>query len=329
MNPQPSEKRQFFTFLKDIALVGAFAAGFILILVVASADYSSYASSLSLKENILKTSSSPRILIIGGSGASSSIDSATIKEKTGYNPVNLGIYAGVGMRFVLNQARESMKKGDIILLAPEYELLQQPNYGDGHLLLELLHENPTYIFKVLTPHSIIVMTRAFPGWLQLQVSELWTHIKRKLYPKEKNFIEKLYTIDNVNKFGDLDTSVVKNTHLSTAEILKDAKFVRDHIDPRNLTLIKDFFSEARSKGVKPFIVLPAVPALIKGDNDVAVTSQYAELVSTVGMESIIGYPGYFVFANDLFLDSLGHLTSPGKKERTEKILKLLSPRLRY
>lgn len=322
------EIKDFLGFVREtlVGIVSLFLTLGIIILI--TADSTSYASSLAFKESLLRSTPSPRIIIIGGSGASSSIDSEKVLKATGYNPVNMGLYAGLGMRFVLNQVRDEIRTGDIVLFAPEYELLQQPSYGDGHLLLEMLHENPTNIVKVMYPRSLIVMTRAFPGWLQLQLHELGARIMQKISPQEETTIERLYRRENVNAYGDLDTSVVSDVHLTLEDIMKDTYFVRPHIDAKNLILLKDFAQNTTNRGAKLFIVLPAVPKALEKYNIDSVTSQYKELVDVVGKESIIGTPGYFVFPDDQFLDSLGHLTATGKSSRTDKILKLLVPKLR-
>ena len=328
MKSHLEEIKDFLGFVRE-ALVSIMGLLVILgIVVLITADSTSYASSLAFKENLLRDTPSPRIIIVGGSGASSSIDSEKMLKATGYNPVNMGLYAGLGMRFVLNQVRDEIRTGDIILFAPEYELLQQPSYGDGHLLLEMLHENPTKLTEFMNPRSLVVMTRAFPGWLQLQIQKLATRISKKVSPREETLVERLYKRENVNLYGDLDTRVVSGVHLTLEDIMKDTHFVRPHIDAINLTLLKEFALGAVTKGVKLFVVLPAVPKALEKYNIDSVTSQYKELVDVVGKESIIGTPGYFVFPDDQFLDSLGHLTATGKSSRTDKILKLLVPKLR-
>ena len=327
MKTHLEEIKDFMGFLRDILVSCVIVCGILGIIILTTADSDSYASSLAFKETLLRDTPSPRMIIIGGSGASSSIDSEKMLKATGYNPVNMGLYAGLGMRFVFNQIRDEIRNGDIVLFAPEYELLQQPSYGDGHLLLEMLHENQTKLPEVIYPHSLVVIARALPGWLQLQVREIGLSIIKKFSPREKTFVEILYGMENINMYGDLDTSIVSDVHLTPEDIMKDTYFVRPHIDTTNLALLKDFAVNASAQGVKIFVVLPAVPRTLEKYNIDAVTSQYRELVDTMGTEYIIGTPGYFVFPDEQFLDSLGHLTATGKAVRTDKILKLLVPKL--
>lgn len=328
MNEHRKELREFFNTTLQLIVPVLVVVFFIAIIIVGSANPHSYASSLMQKEKLLHDTSSPRLIILGGSGAASSIDSTTLEKTLDLNPVNMGLFAGVGMRFIINEAKNEIRKGDVILLAPEYEMLQQPSYGDGSYLLQTLYANPSKIISVVTPHGLIVMLRAFPSILQWQGGYIVHTIQNYFLPKELVLSERLYTLEHVTKYGDLDTTSAGDAHLSTAQIVKEGNgFVRSHIDPKNLSLIINLFTETKQKGARAFIVLPAVPESVKENNMPAISAQYETLVSALGTENVIGTPGYFVLPDNQFLDSLGHLTATGKAERTKLILFPLAKQL--
>ncbi len=318
------EFRNFFhtAFLLRIPLFVVLTAVFLIALLSQNGD--AYARSLTLKEQLLRDTPGARIIIMGGSGAASSIDSQTLKSVLHLEPVNMGLFAGVGMRFITKEVQNNIHEGDIILLAPEYEMLQQPSYGDGFLLLQMLEANPSKIKDVLTPHGVIVMTRAFPSWLQFQGSYLLHTLHNRFFAHTLTTSEQLYTLDNVNKYGDLDTSSAVGVHLSEKELRDTSEgFVRPAIDPTNLSLITALAARAKDAHAQFFVVLPAVPELAEESNLPAIKAQYAQLVAVIGQDHVLGTPGYFVFPDDEFLDSIGHLTSPGKVRRTDLILKAL------
>jgi hypothetical protein len=72
--------------------------------------------------------------------------------------VNFGTHAGLGLPYILDRAGSILRSGDVVLLAPEYELLQrggEPNehtlqfvtfYDRGYLRQRSMTEWPHYIF---------------------------------------------------------------------------------------------------------------------------------------------------------------------------------------
>lgn len=321
--------------LRDLFTATLFLAAPLLVLVLAivgivllSHNPTTYAHSLDMKEQLLTHTPGARVILMGGSGAASSIDSQTLKKTIHKEPVNMGLFAGVGMRFITNEMKNKIHEGDIILLAPEYEMLQQPSYGDGFLLLQMLEANPKKLPDVLTPHGVIVMTRAFPNWVQFQGKYLVKNIRNYFRPQTPTVSERLYTLANITKYGDLDTSSFSDVHLSQKEITDVGNgFVRPHIDPTNLSLITSLARSAQQKNARLFVVLPAVPASVETSNLSNITSQYNELVAALGAQNVIGAPGYFIFPNTQFLDSIGHLTYSGKAARTELIRRKLEQHL--
>jgi len=67
----------------------------------------------------------PRILVVGGSGTLFSFDAQTASRRTGRTVINFGTHAGLGLPYILDRAARELRPNDVILLAPEYELLER------------------------------------------------------------------------------------------------------------------------------------------------------------------------------------------------------------
>lgn len=80
----------------------------------------SYYSTLQSKYDLLRTTDSPRIVILGGSNTAYGINADAITEATGYPVVNMGLNAGMRYTYANALAEEFVGEGDIILLAYEY-----------------------------------------------------------------------------------------------------------------------------------------------------------------------------------------------------------------
>ena len=64
----------------------------------------------------------PKIILVGGSNLAFGIASDSIEKALEKPVVNFGLYAGFGLTFVLKEAVTEVKKGDVIVLCPEYYL---------------------------------------------------------------------------------------------------------------------------------------------------------------------------------------------------------------
>lgn len=64
-----------------------------------------------------------RLIFVGGSNLAFGIDSQTFKDQLAYEPVNLGVNAGLGLESPLRQVKKLARSGDVVVICPEYHLL--------------------------------------------------------------------------------------------------------------------------------------------------------------------------------------------------------------
>lgn len=87
-----------------------------------------YEQKIAIAESATTT---PRLLITGGSGAHYTIDSDLIEQELGISVVNLGLDGPVGLNVILPSVIDQVRPGDIVLLIPEYLLLlDRDGFGD-------------------------------------------------------------------------------------------------------------------------------------------------------------------------------------------------------
>lgn len=107
-----------------------------------------YLSAIHDKEARLKaTAGSPRLLLVGGSNVAFGFDSPALEtEFPGYQVVNLGLMAGIGLDSMLAQAARCAQPGDVIVVAPEYDHLAAPFIG--HPAIDLIRVRPSAAFDL-------------------------------------------------------------------------------------------------------------------------------------------------------------------------------------
>lgn len=319
------ELKQLERLLVDILLVSAFIFTLCALVWIASYNANDYAAGLSKKITLLENTPQPRLILVGGSGVAVGIDSPLIEKQTGLHPINMGLYGALGPRFMFLELRGRLNPGDIVLFIPEHTILQQPTYGDGFYLLEMLHANPAQIRNAFTPHSAIVMMRAFPSWIQQQIMKIIYKSSATLFGHEQTIAEKLQTIDVFNSYGDVDIALEGNKHISEADLTKETRgYISRPVDPGVLATLKEFANEARAQDVYVFFVPPALPKPIIDANASALEKQRKQIIDAIGNERVLGTDSDFAFPIEDFLDP-EHTNQLGKEAKTKHIIELLKP----
>lgn len=72
------------------------------------------------KIRLVKETPSPRIIFVSGSSLYTSLDSKRIQDSLRRNVVNYGFHAGIGLRYMIDDVSQYVRKGDVIVIAPEY-----------------------------------------------------------------------------------------------------------------------------------------------------------------------------------------------------------------
>src|SRR5204862_8067163 len=73
------------------------------------------------KQSLIRTQTPPRLIFIGGSSMAFGVNSATIAEACGRRPVNMGLHAALGLKFMLREVESHVQPNDWIIVAPEYQ----------------------------------------------------------------------------------------------------------------------------------------------------------------------------------------------------------------
>lgn len=146
-----------------------------------------YFAALKDKHHILSSTSSPKIIFIGGSNLAFGIDSAYLENFFHRSVVNMGLCSSFGLPYLFEEIKDDIKSGDIIILVPEYGLINgQTTTGNPDLIRA---------FEVY-PYSIVYMLRAYGHSFNkivslLKIFEGYFHAKwHALFDMVKNACEK-------------------------------------------------------------------------------------------------------------------------------------------
>ncbi len=172
------------------------------ILISVKNDYSIHSHETNVRKQIerLDTMSSPKIIIIGGSGCGFGICSPLLQEHYNLNVCNTGTHAGLGLNLQINLFRKYITTNDIVIVIPEYEQYTKLFYGDETALR--------------------ILTSIYPeGYKQvpfLQQMHLYRYVPMAFTDAQKSkgvgiFGDTLpYAQEAVNEFGDVERYANRN-----------------------------------------------------------------------------------------------------------------------
>lgn len=76
-----------------------------------------------IKHAQAQKSQSPRLILVGGSNLAYGIEQETLEKASGRDVVNMGLSVSFGLPYLLREGAHYATSGDVIVLAPEWELL--------------------------------------------------------------------------------------------------------------------------------------------------------------------------------------------------------------
>ena len=144
-------------------IISIFICGLFLLPTVVESDNMIYASIE--KRNRIKNIDSPKMVFIGGSSMAFGLDSKVVEEKLGYPVVNMGLHAGIGLRYMVLEVAPYLKKGDIVIIGAEYDHFDNSTFYGGEILPILLFDinkdyekldfmNTIYLFPEIAHYSL-------------------------------------------------------------------------------------------------------------------------------------------------------------------------------
>lgn len=273
-----------------------------------------YLSAIVDKHRILEAAASPKIIFIGGSNLAFGMDCALIRRTLDYNVVNMGLHNGFGLRYIMNEIKDQINPGDIIVIIHEYDL----NLEGAHTLLELVLYFPGSL-KYLQFTNYMDVLKNFPVTLQRRFEG---YLRRLFYKSQNAVTPGSYNRNNFNEYGD-------NTgHLNLPTNIFPGQRLNIHLAAaKPIEAINQFKRYVSQKGARLFFTFPPAPTPYFTPKK-AVAAQYHILLKKKLECPVLGAPEDFVYPENHFFDTIYHLNKTGRYLRTVKIISELARELR-
>lgn len=136
------------------------------------------------KMHAAKQSASPKLIVLGGSNAMFGIDSQVLQNKLDMPVINLSIHAGLDPHFLTTQLRNTVGKGDVVVMPLEYEFYSPSDEYSGWFVSNMMAwGNDIYIDRLPVSEYLSFLKA-------VSVSDVWKGVlsvgsPSKLIPTEQ------------------------------------------------------------------------------------------------------------------------------------------------
>jgi hypothetical protein len=295
-------------FLKNIAIFTLFATlatlvlSLGLLLPVTPRASKSYFYSILAKDSLLANVDSPRIIFIGGSNISLGLNSQMIKDSLNVNPINTGISAIVGLKFMFDNTVQYIKKGDIIIAPLEYLHYTDKEYSCGEPLLRIIMDVDRKYLRLLSFQQMRTLLPRIPKY-----------IASKLDPRAyfNTDIDSIYSRNSFNRYGD----ECAHWGMKTRNFVPDGRL--GDFNKQIIEYIKDAEKKIEKKGGKLYLAYPSYLDKSFHESEDIIATIHAELEKNF---KVLGTPERYMMPDSLMFDSSHHLNRKGVDIRTARLI---------
>lgn len=279
-----------------------------------------YLSATTDKHRILAAAPSPKLVLVGGSNLALGIDSARLELAFGRPTVNMGLYAGLGLRLMLDEVRPRVRAGDVIYVSPEYQLFWRETRRNDDAIATLVRVSFPECVARLPPLTLLSVA----GTLWANEQESLSDVARAAFGLRRSGPAGAATAEGVEYFRQgFDGRGDYVAHLGKPP--KDLSRVPLHSQPRitfdedSVAALNDFRDFAESRGATAILGYPPLPASLYQANRALLDDTAAQVARGARMP-VSGSPATAALPISMFYDTIYHLTEEGRQARTARVI---------
>jgi hypothetical protein len=265
------------------------------------------------KHRRLEQLAPPRLVLVGGSNLAFGMNCDTLEAEFHRPVVNMALHASTGGEFQLNEVRNALRPGDIVVVGLVYENF----YIDfsPSILLRLLDSRPASWKEVPAAYYPALLDYGLTytgGVAQGAVNRLRHRADPIVSP---------YARDGFTPAGDDTLRPPFTTELNlTTVILRGGRIEREF--GKMTRALNQFDAECRRKGVRAYFFYPSLPETRYRAHADQVKTFRAELDRTLKMP-VINTPESVVYPDSFFYDTEYHLTPYGVAVNAHRLVESL------
>lgn len=244
-----------------------------------------------------------KIVFIGGSSLPFGLRSDLIEEELGgeYEVINFGLYATLGTKFMMDMAKDAIKEGDIVILAPELNAQTYSLYFNPEAALQATGERPTMRFRLPLKDQI-----------SMAYSYVSYGIEQIKYAANDNAPDPIgvYRADSLNEWGDICVSLPNNIMNNGYDSNMEVTVGETLLDEEFFAYVNDYAEDVEDEGAKFYFNYSPVNVLAMKSSKAARSEFEAALNEMLDCE-LLGTIEDYMIDERYFYDTNFHLNSDG------------------
>ena len=277
---------------------------------------SDYIASIIDKHERAQKIKTPKIIFAGGSHLAFGLDSEMVEKELSVPVVNLGINAGFGLSFMLEEVKHVMNENDIIIISFAY---LQPN--DEILELKIMagdyyKEARKFYSLSMYQYLKLYFSNTRKKYIDL-IDNLFKGRSNTTKALENSEEISVYSRSSFNKYGDM----VAHLNLKPKENLAD-KEVFNYQYWEEIKSINEFAKYVQKRNAKVYFMYPNMTVGEYNKNQKVIERLSSDIEKNMKVEKL-NTPTSFVYPENLFFDTVYHLNKDGRAINTKKIIELM------
>ncbi len=294
----------------------------------ARAQDDNYLAAVLEKDRIIRNAQSPKVILVGGSNLAFGIDSKMMQDSLRRPVVNMGLYAKLGLKYMLAQVRPYIGKGDIVVVVPEYDQFYGDfANGDHTLNTALLYAPNDRVGDFVKSYSVVdVVLRprvenARRSFLRAAAAAVGK--EHQFFPPDTNPV---YNRRSFNEHGDVVS------HLGKEGMNPDSIYVGplppiSTFNAETIDQLNEIADESAKRGATAVFMYPSYIDRSLELNRPAIDSLRKKVEPQLKLK-VIGGPADFSYPGTHFFDTRFHLNETGRRVRTLRMIEMLRPEVR-
>lgn len=247
------------------------------------------------------------IVLLGGSSVVYGFQSGVLKEKTGYNVINDGLQAGIGLKMNIDDCSQYLKAGDILVLAPEYSHFADDNAYGGLPLADVVYLDLRRYLPLLNGKQMLAVLNNTPMHQMEKITYFSEHLMGG------TAVDKLYNLNSLNEYGDKVAHYgLPSKQLPPATSNQGGTFNEDFFE-----YLTNSLTDLQDRGVRIIVLPPPATKSLYEANEKWVETVNERLAS-VGFPFACS-PDECVYPDSLFFDTDYHLSEQGAIMHTMRL----------
>jgi hypothetical protein len=274
-----------------------------------------YLATLIDKMHLLDSVPSPRLVLMSGSSMAFGVDGDLLSRELEIPVVNASLHYKLGSRFMMDELKTAVKKGDIVLITLEYVVTSEGDFNEKLMAADFYPPAKDWLHFASFSEQISAYTLHRLSDFKLLVGEFCSGTRNR--PIDINDTTSVFFRKCFSKNGDLLGHLNNpQPNLFVPEMTNDVEFSKQIKD------LNDFQAFAAKKGVIVFFTFPSYVESGFEKNRAVIKKIEQQYRNSLNF-TILGTCENSVMDDEFFYDSVFHPNVRGRKIFSSKIIQLL------